>query len=138
MSILDFSKAFDRVPHQYLLKKIHQLRNQRYCSKTCVKRPLSKRPQIGFQYQLLLNASQKYCRMLQGEHSAILSTFIKLPYVIKIFVLSIFEWPFTQILLYPPSIRCHSSLAPGHSKFLYKANHQKNYLLSVECHKAQS
>ena len=27
------------------------------------------------------------------EHSAILSTFIKLPSVIKIFVLSIFEWP---------------------------------------------
>ena len=34
------------------------------------------------------------CRMLQGEHSAILLTFIKLPFVIKIFVLSIFEWPF--------------------------------------------
>ena len=34
--------------------------------------------------------------MLQGEHSAILSTYmyIKLPFVIKIFVLSIFEWPF--------------------------------------------
>ena len=31
--------------------------------------------------------------MLQGEHSAVLSTFIKLPFVIKIF-LSIFEWPF--------------------------------------------
>ena len=31
--------------------------------------------------------------MLQEEHSAILSTFIKLPSVIKIFVLSIFEWP---------------------------------------------
>ena len=31
--------------------------------------------------------------MLQGEHSAILSTFIKLAFVIKIFVLSIFEWP---------------------------------------------
>ena len=30
--------------------------------------------------------------MLQGEHSAILSTCIKLPFVIKIFVLSIFEW----------------------------------------------
>ena len=27
-------------------------------------------------------------------HSAILSTFIKLPFVIKSFVLSIFEWPF--------------------------------------------
>ena len=32
--------------------------------------------------------------MLQGEHSAIHSIFIKLPFVIKIFVLSIFEWPF--------------------------------------------
>ena len=31
--------------------------------------------------------------MLPLEHSAILSTFIKLPFVIKIFVLSIFELP---------------------------------------------
>ena len=31
--------------------------------------------------------------MLQGEHSAILSTFTKLPFVIKIFVLSVFKWP---------------------------------------------
>ena len=63
-------------------------------SKTCVKRSLSKRPKIGFQDQLLLNAGQKYYRMHQGEHSAILLTFIKLPFVIKIFILSIFEWPF--------------------------------------------
>ena len=32
--------------------------------------------------------------MLQGELSAILLTFIKLPFGIKIFVLSSFEWPF--------------------------------------------
>ena len=39
--------------------------------------------------------------MLQGEHSAILLTFIKLPFVIKIIVLSIFEsGRFTQVLLY--------------------------------------
>ena len=31
--------------------------------------------------------------MLQGEHSAILSTFIKLPFVLYIFFLPIFEWP---------------------------------------------
>ena len=31
---------------------------------------------------------------LGGEHSAMLSTFIKLPIAIKIFVLSIFEWSF--------------------------------------------
>ena len=45
-------------------------------NKTCVKRPLSKRLKIGFEDQLSLNAGQKNCRMLQGEHSAILSTFI--------------------------------------------------------------
>ena len=45
-----------------------------------------RKPKKGF------NAGQKYCRMLQGEHSAILLTFIKLSFVIKIFVLSIFEW----------------------------------------------
>ena len=51
-------------------------------------------PKIGFQDQLLLTAGQKYCRMLQREHSAILSNFIKLPVAIKTFVLSVFEWQF--------------------------------------------
>ena len=55
-------------------------------SKIRVKRPLSNRPKNWFYDQLSLNAGQKYCRMLQGEHSAIFSTFIKLPFVIKIFV----------------------------------------------------
>ena len=49
-------------------------------SKTCLERPLSKRPKMGFQDQSSLNAGQKYCRMLQGEHSAILSTCIKLTF----------------------------------------------------------
>ena len=74
-------------------------------SKTCVKWSLSKRPKIGFQDQLCLDAGQKYCRMLQRKHSAILSTFIKPPFAIKIFVLSIFEWPFytgfTVIIIEP-------------------------------------
>ena len=69
-------------------------------SETCVKRPLSKRPQIGFQGKLMLNAGQKYCRMLPLEQSAILLTFIKLPFVIKTFVLSILNGRFTQVLLY--------------------------------------
>ena len=62
-------------------------------SKTCFKRILKKTSKIGFQDQVSLNAGQKFCRMLQWEHSAILLTFIKLPSAIKIFVLSIFEWP---------------------------------------------
>ena len=64
-----------------------------YYSKTCLKQPRKKKTKIGFQDRLSLNEGQKYCRMLQVEHSAILSTLIKLPFVIKIFVLSIFEWP---------------------------------------------
>ena len=66
----------------------------RVYSKTCVKRPHSKIPQIGFQDQLSFNVGQKYCRMLKGEHSAILSIFIKLQFVMQIFVLSIFEKSF--------------------------------------------
>ena len=34
-----------------------------------------------------------------AEHSAILSTFIKLPFVNKIFILSILSGRFTQVLL---------------------------------------
>ena len=55
-------------------------------SKTCVKRPLSKRPKIGFQDQLSLNARQKYCRILQ------LLTFITLLFCHYFFVLSNFEF----------------------------------------------
>ena len=58
-------------------------------SKTCRKRPLKKKTKIGFQDWLSFNAGQKYHRMLQGEHSAILSTFIKLPFVTMIFASSI-------------------------------------------------
>ena len=68
-------------------------------SKTCLKRPLSKRPKIAFQDKLLLNACQKYCKMLQGEHSAILLTFIKLPFVFKTFVLSILSGRLRQVFL---------------------------------------
>ena len=41
----------------------------------------------------MLDAGQKYYRMLQ-EDSATLLIFIKLPFVIKNFVLSIYEGPF--------------------------------------------
>ena len=43
--------------------------------------------------KVMQNAQRAFCN-IQGEHSAILLTFTKLPFVIKIFVLSIFEWPF--------------------------------------------
>ena len=59
--------------------------------KSVQNQPLSKRPKIGFEYQLSLNAGQNYYKR---EHSAIRSAFNELPYFTKIFVWSIFEWPF--------------------------------------------
>ena len=84
-------------------KNPHVHSSWRVYSKTCVKWPLSKRPKIGFQDQLSLNTSQKYCRMLrmlQVELSTILSTFIKLLNVIKFFVCLLLSGCFTQVLLY--------------------------------------
>ena len=62
--------------------------------KTGLQRPLKKIPKIGFQDLLSLNAGLKYLQNAPREHSAILSTFIKLPFVVKTFVLSFFEWSF--------------------------------------------
>ena len=73
----------------------------------------SKRRKLVFQDQISLNAGQKYCRMLQGEHSAILLTFIKLPFVIKIFVLAIFERPFyTEFTEHPNIVSVSSESSP--------------------------
>ena len=46
-------------------------------SKTCVKRPLKNRQNKDLDDKWQLNEGQKYFRMLQGEHSAILLTCIK-------------------------------------------------------------
>ena len=59
-------------------------------SKTCLKRPLKKKIKNSFSR---LNAGQKVLQNSPREHSAILSTFIKLPFVFKTSVLSIFERP---------------------------------------------
>ena len=47
-------------------QKVPDVFTHNVCSKTCVKRSLSKRPKFGFQDQLSLNAGKKYCSMLQG------------------------------------------------------------------------
>ena len=69
-------------------------------SKTCLKWPFKMKTKIGFQDRLSLNVGQKYCRMLQKEHSAILSTFIKLPSAIKNLFCLFLRGHFGQVLLY--------------------------------------
>ena len=50
--------------------------------------------------QIIAECRSKVLQNALSEHSAILSTFIKLPFVLKIFVLSILSGRFTQVLLY--------------------------------------
>ena len=76
------------------MKKNHWSFSTHEVKENLCKTATLKETKIDFQAQLSLNAGQKYFRMLQVGRSAIFSTFIKLPFVIKILVLSIFEWPF--------------------------------------------
>ena len=66
----------------------------------------------------------------KGEHSAILSTFIKLPFVIKISVLSIFEWPlktgFTVIFL------IFQKNMVGHFMCILNSHKKQPYFLKVD------
>ena len=54
--------------------------------------------------------------MLQGEHSAILSTFIKLPFFIKIHVLSIFELPLKTGFTVIAPVDCKSNFISAKEK----------------------
>ena len=60
-------------------------------SKTCLKRPLKKKTNSVFKTDCHL-MQVKVLQNAPKEHSAILSTFIKLPFVFKTIVLSVFEW----------------------------------------------
>ena len=68
-------------------------------SKTCLKQPLK----IDKTKILITNGSlmkvKKYCRMLQGEHSAILLTCIKGQLVLKPICVLFESGRFTQVLL---------------------------------------
>ena len=68
--------------------------------------------------------------MLQGEHSAILQTFIKLPFSIKTFILSIFKWPlktgFTVLHIYNTA----NSKGPGK---IPDPQHVKNLQFTNTC-----
>ena len=53
-----------------------------------------------FSKPIIANAGQAYCRMLPLEHSAILFTFIKLPFIIRFLFCLFLSGRFTQVLLY--------------------------------------
>ena len=61
--------------------------------------------------------------MLQGEHSATLSTFFKIPFAIKIFALTVFEWAFCT----GSTVRC------SHTQNRYVDQSSDQNLDSTQC-----
>ena len=104
-------------------------------SKTCVKRPLSKRRTIGFKTNYHLMQVKSIAEWCPLEHSAILSTFIKLPFAIKTFDLSIFEWPFytgfTVCKNTNPNLYNDSSEKSDYVNV--QADLSPNWMLSLQC-----
>ena len=74
----------DKIDSEVLLNIYNS--HRKYC-KICVKRSQK-------DLKLVSKTNYSLMQVKSREHSAILWTFIKLPFVLKIFVLSIFEWPF--------------------------------------------
>ena len=67
-----------------------------------------------------LNAGQKYCRMLQGEHSAILSTSLSYQLLLRSLFCLFLSGGFTQVLLYVSFLKC-----PGFEKL--------KFVLFIDC-----
>ena len=76
--------------------------NPRHLSLESSTLPLSSPQKLVFKTNYHLMQVKMYCRMLQGEHSAILLTFIQLP-----FVMFIFEWPFYTGFTVLPFLRTY-------------------------------
>ena len=95
--------------------------NNVYYSKTCLKRPLKNMIKNLFSRPVIAKCRSKVLQNAPKEHSAILLTFIiKLPFIFKTFVLSIFEWP---LKIWFTVIVCNR--LRRHDHILFKATHGK-------------
>ena len=74
-------------------------------SKTCVKRPLSKRPKFVFQYHMSLKAGQKYCKCSQYFRPS-LSYHLSLRPLFFLFL----SGRVTQVLLYIQAVNARGRL----------------------------
>ena len=103
----------------FLNRRLTKLQTN-YCiySKTCVKPPHSKRPKIGFHDQLLCLMQVK--SIAEGKHSVRLLNFIKLPFVVKIFVVyfsvAVLHMFYGMLLFL---FVCFNSLCPSQQFFSY-------------------
>ena len=72
-----------------------------------------------------------YCRMLQGEHSAIFLTFINLLFVIKTFDLSILERFYCTVPFKPGTIRIAPKTSFAVSWLKYIANQSFLFIIML-------
>ena len=92
-----------------------------------VKRHSQKEQKMFFKRLIIAYAGQKVCRMLQGEHSAVLSTFINVTICHKdLSFLPIFEWPFYTgftVSVYPYNVLLLAH--PSHQLLVSFCDHYK-------------
>ena len=74
----------------------YKISNVKQYSKTCLKQPLKRRPKIGFQDRLSLNAGQKFCRMLQESILQYFRPALSYNRTLRHLFFPIFEWPLTS------------------------------------------
>ena len=74
-------------------------------SKTCLKRPHSKRPKIGFQDQLTHNAGQNYCRWSKGSILQYFRPSLSYPLSLRPLFWLCLSGHLRQVLLYKKMIR---------------------------------
>ena len=80
-------------------------------SKTCLKQPLKRKTKNWVSRPIVTKCRSQVLQNALLEHSTILSTFIKLPFVFKTFVLSIFlSGRLRQVLLYIQNVTSGSAL----------------------------
>ena len=89
-----------------------------YTIKTCVKRPLSKRPKSVFSRPIIVLCMSKVLQNAPRGAFCNTLTFIKLPFVIKIFVLSICEWTFNTC--FTAVLKCYNHPNCVHKLGLFK------------------
>ena len=109
---------------------ISSLTDQQQYSKTCLKWPLKIRLNIGFQDQSLLNAGQKYCRMLSWSILQYFRPSLSYHLSFDTFVLSFLSGHFRQVSLYapPPSVRKAADIN------IHLCTHKHLLMCSFYCH----
>ena len=100
-------------------------------SQACLKRPLKKKTKIVFQDQLLLNAGQKYCRMLQESILQYFRPALSYHLSLRPLFFSNFKWPLNTGLTVL-RLDCGQIESRVWSQLLSAAHHKVTWSILIE------